>query len=135
VSTDAPLSAPPPPPARTPGPLGGPRSIGLWILLSIVTLGIANYVWVWRTQEEVKRRCGNGVGGWLGLVIYFVIAPVTFFLIPNEVQKLYQSEGEESPVGTLMGLWFLLPIIGWIIWFVKVQGALNDFWEARGATP
>jgi len=135
VSTDAPLSAPPPPPARTPGPLGGPRSIGLWILLSIVTLGIANYVWVWRTQEEVKRRCGNGVGGWLGLVIYFVIAPVTFFLIPNEVQKLYQSEGEESPVGTLMGLWFLLPIIGWIIWFVKVQGALNNFWEARGATP
>ena len=135
MSTDAPLNAPPPPPARTPGPLGGPRSIGLWILLSIVTLGIANYVWVWRTQEEVKRRCGEGVGGWLGLVIYFVIAPVTFFLIPNEVQKLYRSEGDESPVGTLMGLWFLLPIIGWIIWFVKVQGALNGFWEARGATP
>jgi hypothetical protein len=28
----------------------------------------------------------------------------------------------------------LLPLIGFIIWVVKVQGALNRFWESKGAT-
>jgi hypothetical protein len=27
-----------------------------------------------------------------------------------------------------------LPLIGFIIWVVKVQGALNRFWTSKGAT-
>jgi hypothetical protein len=27
----------------------------------------------------------------------------------------------------------LLPLIGLIVWFVKVQGALNRYWEAKAA--
>ena len=30
-------------------------------------------------------------------------------------------------------LWWLLPIIGHIVWFVKVQNALNSYWESKGA--
>jgi hypothetical protein len=29
------------------------------------------------------------------------------------------------------GFWNLIPLIGFIIWTVKVQGALNRAWEAR----
>jgi hypothetical protein len=29
----------------------------------------------------------------------------------------------------------LLPLIGNIVWFVKVQGALNRYWESKGAPP
>ncbi|MFN2469208.1 MAG: hypothetical protein ABR521_13895 [Gaiellaceae bacterium] len=35
------------------------------------------------------------------------------------------------------GLWVfpgILIIVGPIIWIVKVQGALNRFWESKGAT-
>jgi hypothetical protein len=46
---------------------------------------------------------------------------------------MYQREGRESPVSTLWGLWFLLPFIGWIIWFPKVQRALNEFWTSKGS--
>jgi hypothetical protein len=36
-------------------------------------------------------------------------------------------------VTALWGLWFLLPLIGNIIWYVKVQRALNDLWLSNGA--
>ena len=55
------------------------------------------------------------------------------FTIPNEIEGMYQRDGRTSPVGTLLGLWFLLPLIGNIIWYVKVQKALNEFWASKGA--
>jgi hypothetical protein len=36
-------------------------------------------------------------------------------------------------VSGVTGFWMLLPLIGFIIWVVKVQGALNRFWESKGA--
>ena len=38
---------------------------------------------------------------------------------------MYERDGRESPVSTLWGLWFLLPIIGHFIWYFKVQAALE----------
>jgi hypothetical protein len=32
----------------------------------------------------------------------------------------------------MTGIWFLLPLIGNIVWYLKVQRALNDYWTARG---
>jgi Domain of unknown function (DUF4234) len=117
----------------SPGPVGKRRGILVCIGLTIITLGVYAFVWVWKTQEEVKQRSGNGVGGWLGLVIFLVISPVTWFLIPAEVKQMYLREDDVPPVSAWIGLWILLPLVGAIIWFVKVQGALNRFWEARGA--
>jgi len=118
------------------GPVGNTRSIGLSILWAVLTLGIYTFVWVYRTHEEVKRYAGNGVGGVVGLVIYFVIAPVTYFVVPSEVRYLYEDlDGQTSPVRGTTGLWFLLPLIGSIVWFVKVQGALNRYWQSKGAPP
>ena len=38
------------------------------------------------------------------------------------------------PITTLWGLWFLLPLIGNLIWYITIQRAINDFWQARGGT-
>jgi hypothetical protein len=118
------------------GPLGHTRSIGLCILWAILTLGIYTFVWTYKTQEEMKRYSNNGIGGVLGLVIYILISPVTYFIVPSEVRYMYEDlDGQKSPVRGIYGLWFLLPLIGSIIWFVQVQGALNRYWESKGAPP
>ena len=118
------------------GPVGETRSIGLSILWMILTLGIYGIYWVYKTQEEVKRYSDNGIGGILGLVIYILLAPVTFFVVPSEVRYMYEDlDGQKSPVRGIHGLWILLPIVGPIIWFVQVQGALNRYWESKGASP
>jgi hypothetical protein len=116
------------------GRVGNTRSIGLSILWAILTLGIYCVIWVFKTQEETKEYSGEGVGGWLGLVIYLVIGPVTWFLVPSEVGKLYSREGQQPPVTGITGLWLLLPLVGAFVWFIKVQGALNRFWISKGAT-
>ena len=118
------------------GPVGNTRSIGLSILWAILTLGIYTFVWVYRTQEEIKRYSGNGVGGVLGLVIYIVVNPVTWFVVPSEVRYMHEDlDGGTSPVRGVTGLWMLLPIVGIFVWFIKVQRALNRYWESKGAAP
>ena len=68
------------------------------------------------------------------MVIFILISPVTFFIVPSEVRYMYAGlDGEHSPVSGIYGLWFLLPLIGPLIWFIQVQGALNRYWQAKGA--
>lgn len=118
------------------GPAGETRSTGLSILWFVLTLGIYGIYWTYKTHEEIKRYSGNGIGGVIGLVIYLVISIVTFFVVPSEVRYMYEDlDGGKSPVRGIHGLWFLLPVIGWLIWFVQVQGALNRYWESKGVEP
>ena len=117
-------------PQRLEGPYYG---AGLVILLTIVTLGIWAAVWTYRTNEDLKRFNGDGLGGVLGVVLYIFVSPVLMFTIPNEIKNAYERTGRESPVSALWGLWFLLPLIGNLIWYLKVQRALNDLWTANGA--
>jgi hypothetical protein len=141
-----PSEVPPPPPAasgssvapagRPPDSIGGVYySTGLTILLTIVTLGIWGFFWTYRTSEDLKRYNGDGLGGVLGVVLYFVIHVVLMFTIPNEIEAMYKRAGRESPISTIWGLWFLLPIIGNIVWYVKVQRSLNEFWSSVGSRP
>jgi hypothetical protein len=108
---------------------------GLVILLSIVTCGIFGAFWTYRTSEDLKRYNGDGLGGVMGVVVYLLLSVVLMFTIPNEIEKMYQREGRESPVSTMIGLWFLLPLIGNIVWYLQVQKALNDFWLSKGSQP
>ena len=135
----------PQPPAGSPtgyrGQPGEPRAVGLGILLFVVTFGIYGLYWAYMTAEEMKRYANVGVGGVVQLIIWFFISPVSGFLIPNDIEALYRSEGEQSPVTAMTGLWLfpgIFIIVGPIIWYVKVQNALNDFWSRRrdlGAAP
>ena len=58
---------------------------------------------------------------------------MTFFLLPIEIQGMLARTGRVSRVSALTGLWILLPLAGPIVWFVKVQGQLNEYWESLGA--
>lgn len=116
------------------GPIGNTRSTGLSILWAILTLGIYTYVWTYKTHAEIKRYSANGVGGVLGFVIYLLVSPVTFFVVPSEIRYMYESDGSTSPVRGITGLWILLPLLGNLIWFVKVQGALNHYWTTKAAS-
>jgi hypothetical protein len=128
---------PPPPSAASPwrGPPGEIRPVGMSILLFVVTLGFYGWYWAYKVGEEIKRYSGQGLGGLVHLLLWIFIAPVSGFLLPDEIQKMYQAEGERSPVTALTGLWFfpgLFILVGPIIWYVQVQNALNDFWGRRG---
>jgi hypothetical protein len=116
------------------GPLGRPRGIGFGILMFIVTLGFYGWYWAFQTQEELRQRTGDGLGGVLGLVIWILISPVSAFVIPSEIGNMYRGDSEEPPVSGWTGLWlfpFGVFIVPAIVWFVKVQGALNRYWESR----
>jgi Domain of unknown function (DUF4234) len=120
----------------TTGPLGQPRGIGFGILLFIITFGIYGIYWIFKTSEEIKQHAGIGVGGVLGLVIWIVFAWVMAFETPSEIGKMYKADGQEAPFSGWLGLWWLLPIAGGIVWFVKIQRALNRYWEGKaGAAP
>lgn len=134
--TDASVPTPPeqPAPDADHGPIGKPRSIGLTILVSIVTLGIWTWLWSYWNGEELKNYRRDGLGGVAYLIITIFISPVTMFFMAYEVEKLYVEVGEQPRITTLWGLWFLLPLIGHIIWYVRIQSAINKFWQARGGT-
>ncbi|HEX6657823.1 MAG TPA: DUF4234 domain-containing protein [Ilumatobacter sp.] len=132
---------PPPPVAASDQPLavggrepGKRRSIGMTILLTIVTCGIWTIVWSYKNGEELKQWRNDGIGGVGYLLITLFISPVTMFLMASEVEKAYRDEGREPPITTIWGLWFLLPLIGPIIWYVRIQNALNDYWTLHGQT-
>ena len=115
------------------GQVGRARSSGLTITLAIVTLGIWTISWSYSNGEELKRYRPAGLGGTAYALLHIFIHPVVWFLMADEVGKLYQDAGEEPPVTAIWGLWILLPVIGNFIWYVRVQNSLNDFWIARGA--
>ena len=113
------------------GPLGQPRGIGFGILLYIITLGIYGWYWAFKTQDEMKQRTGEGLDGVLGLVIWILLTPVSAFVIPSEIGKMYEKDGKLAPMTGWTGLWLFpgaILIIPAIVWFVKVQGALNRYW-------
>ena len=122
-----------PKPTTGPRTVGTVRSVGLTIVVTIVTFGIWTLVWSYKNGEEVQQYRGDGLGGVLYLILTLVFYPVTMFLLGDEVEKMFKAEGEISPINALWGLWFLLPIIGMFVWYIRIQRALNDFWTARGA--
>jgi len=129
VSSDTPQQ-----PASGQGPLGKPRGILFVILISIVTLGIYHLYWVFKVFDELKQHTGEGIGGIIALVIALVVGVVNYFVLPSEVGKSYRRDGRIAPMTGWTGLWILLPIVGWFVWIVKVQGAMNRYWLSKGAT-
>jgi hypothetical protein len=131
----SPPSVPPPPPPATTGHVGKPRNVGVTILLMIVTLGIYAIVWEYFVFEENKRWAGVGIGGLVGLLFALLCGIINVFLLPNEIQAIYEQDQRTTPITWKTGLWILLPLVGAFIWVWRCQSALNDFWVSKGATP
>lgn len=129
MSTYAPPSATLP---MSSGPIGVQRNIVKQVLLSVITLGVYGLYWVYISHEDVRRHTGDGVGGVFGVLMWMFAFPVTLFLLPIEIQRMYEREGRESPVKASTAAWILL--FG-IPWFVTCQLALNHYWASKGAPP
>ena len=115
------------------GPIGEARNPTLVIVLTIITCGIYGLYWLYKSFEELKQHNGEGLGGVVGLLLGLVW--VSYFILPMEIQKTYEDDGRQTQVSAIYGLWLLLPIIGTIIYVLRVQGALNDYWVSKGAAP
>ncbi len=137
-ASDVSIDGPTPPPAtsyaaQATGMPGHVRSPVAVILLSIITIGIYALYWEYASFKELKDYSGEGIGGWIGLLFAILLSIVNAFLLPSEVGRLYARSGRQSPVSGLTGFWVLIPIVGGIIWVVKVQGRMNDYWESLPA--
>ncbi len=118
-------------------PIGQIRSTGTCILLTVVTLGIYTLYWYYKTHSEMKEHSGTGIGGGVALLLAILVGIVMPFLSSSEVGGLYERRGQAKPVSGVTGLWFLLLgwffLVGAIVWFVKTNSALNDYWRSLGA--
>ena len=136
MSDTTPTTPPPPPPAPASGGWGPPgtvRSPAFVIVISIITLGIYFLYWQYQVFKDLKNHTGDGIGGPIALVIGILVGIVNSFLLPSEIGNMYEKAGMEKPVRGVTGFWNLIPLIGFIIWVVKVQGAMNRRWESLGA--
>jgi hypothetical protein len=122
-------------------PLGKIREAGPCVALFICTLGLYSLVWYYKTFTEMKRHSGQGIGGvWAilmiipGVILLYIPPLVLPFLCAGEVGKLYERRGAQPPVGAQTGVWIFLPLAGGIIWWLKVQNALNEYWARSGQT-
>jgi F0F1-type ATP synthase membrane subunit c/vacuolar-type H+-ATPase subunit K len=151
----APASAAPPPPpypasagttAGMPqpgtmvqgGPVGQIRGTGFAILIFIVTFGIYGWYWYYKSHQEMKDHSGQGIGGGIALLLAILVGIAMPYVTSNEVGNLYTRRGQQAPVSAATGLWNfpgVFIVVGPIIWFVKTNRALNDYWASLGATP
>jgi hypothetical protein len=118
-------------------PIGQPRGIGFGIVMYIVTLHFYSWYWAYKTCDEMRKHTGDGIGGVIALVIQILLPAINGFVIPSEIGNMYKRGGQEPPVSGWTGLWLFpggILIIPAIVWFVKVQRALNRYWESEGAS-
>jgi uncharacterized membrane protein YdfJ with MMPL/SSD domain len=116
--------------------LGARRSVGGEIILFVITFGFYGWYWAYKNHKAMKQETGRGMGGFVGLLLWVLLNPVSAFLIPARVGRMYRQAGKDAPVSGWTGLW-LFPfgylIVPAIVWFVKVQRRLNRYWEEAGA--
>ena len=125
------------PVATEPGPVGQVRGTGFAVLIFIITFGIYGWWWWFKTHEEMKAHTGQGVGGPVALLLAIFVTVAMPYVTSSEVGGLYTRRGGAAPVSAATGLWYfpgMIIIVGPIIWFVKTNGALNDYWRSLGAT-
>lgn len=118
-----------------PAPVGQIRSTGVCILLTIVTLGIYQYVYFFKVHAEMKRHTGTGLGGGIALLLTFFVGIVMPYLTASEVGNLYARRGQQRPVSGVTGLWYfpgIFILVGPLVWFIKTNGALNAYWRSLG---
>lgn len=101
------------------------------VLLSLVTLGIYGFYWQYVTFNELKAYSGEGIGGGLGILLAFIFGIPTAFVLPSEAGHLYGKAGQNEPISVTTGFWHFIPFVGWIVWTIKVQRALNDYWKSQ----
>lgn len=115
-------------------PIGAIRNPLTVVLLSIVTLGIYGLWWTYVMFRDTREFGHHGFGGIAGLLFAIVLPFLPPFLLPWQVGTCRVDTGLDRRTRAVQGLWWLLPIAGWIVWVYAVQRAANELWESQGAT-
>lgn len=113
---------------RVGGPPGQVRSPWTVVGLTIVTLGIYGFVWLYKNYAEIAGHTAEWPSGLVGMLLGFVPF-VAMFMMPWRVGKCYEMRGMEPGCSTKTGFWGLLPIVGGIVWLFRVQNSINKYWE------
>jgi hypothetical protein len=111
-------------------PVGKIRNPWAVVGLTLITLGIYRIYWEYRTFKDLKAFAGEGIGGGWGLVLAIFVAIVNSFLLPFEIGRIERAENKLESVTGLTGFWLILPFVGWVVWTVLVQNALNRTWQS-----
>lgn len=118
-------------PNATIGVIRNPLTV---VLLSIVTLGIYGLWWTYVMFRDTRAFGRHGFGGLAGLLLAIFLPFLPPFLIPWQVGTCRSESGLDRRTHAVQGLWWLLPIVGWIVWVYAVQRAANELWASQGAT-
>ena len=106
--------------------LANARFFFLYVAISAVVVGI---VMTYSLVTDLPRfqtalaLTGGLLGAW-----------ATLFTLLEIRRIARKARGQAEPVSIKTGFWVLLPLAGGIIWFLKTNGALNDYWQSLGAT-
>jgi F0F1-type ATP synthase membrane subunit c/vacuolar-type H+-ATPase subunit K len=125
-----------PQPAVARGPRGQIRGTGFAIVLFIVTFGFYGWYWYYKVHQEMRDHTAQGIGGGVALLLTILFSIAMPYITSSEVGNLYARRGQQPPVTWATGLWSFpgaLILVGPIIWFVKTNAALNDYWASLGA--
>jgi hypothetical protein len=123
------------PMAAAGGGHGKVRSPIRTILLSVVSLGFYQMIWHWKVAGENERHAGVGPGGLMHFVqllipLWNIVRIVKFH---REIGAVQEASGIAKTVSGRTFLWCIIPLAGPFIYIFKVQGGINDAWQARGA--
>ena len=114
-----------------PGLPVGRRQIGWQVAgLTFLTLGIYRIIWEYRSFKDLKAFAGEGVGGGWGLTWAIIFPIVNSFLLPAEIGRIQSGDNDWDAVSGGTGFWIFLPIVGWIVWTIRVQDAMNRVWDS-----
>lgn len=119
-------------------PLGKIRDPLVTVLLYIGTFGIYGVVWQYSVFEELhnyRKQGWNGTTYLIFLLLFGIPLVAVPWLMPAYVGRMWAEEGYERPVSGHTGFWIFIPLVGGLIWIVKVQRSLNTFWSMHGAVP
>lgn len=120
------------------GSYGKVRSPIMVIVLSIVTFGIYGIVWWYSLHEENKVHGDEGPGGLLAILLWFIpLVNLVWILmrvfgLGGDIGRVQQKSGMEPTVSAMTAFWNLIPYLGALIWFWKLQSGINKAWIARG---
>jgi len=119
------------PVVREPGlPVGNNRNPWAVVGLSLITLGIYRIYWEYRSFKDLRSFTGEGIGGGWGLALAIVFPMANMFVLPSEIGRVQRGENAWDSLSGETGFWVLLPFVGWIVWTVTVQDALNQIWAS-----
>lgn len=106
-----------------------PRSVGMCIVLSIVTCGIYGLYWLYCIHEDVQTICGRpmSVSGGMVIVLSIITCGIySFYWSYKMGQFLDNAKG--NPNGNSSILYMILSIFGLsIVAWALMQSELNHF--------